>query len=260
MITSLQVTLVQAQLLWEDKKGNLDVLSRLIQPITSTDLIVLPEMFTTAFTMNSVEMAEKMDGPSVLWMKQKAIEKKAAICGSLIIEENSHYYNRFIWAMPNGDIHHYDKRHLFRMADEHQFFSAGNERMFIDYKRWKVCPMICYDLRFPVWSRNDKKAPYDLLIYVANWPSPRASAWSKLLMARAIENQAYVIGVNRVGEDEKGLTYSGGSAVIDPKGEALFEAPDNAECVKQIELDLGVLNAFRQKFPVGLDADHFDIK
>lgn len=257
---NLTVSLVQSHLAWENPTANRKHLEKQIQSIGSTDLIVLAEMFTTAFTMNSKKMAEPMHGDSVSWMKKMANEKDAVICGSLIIEDLGKYYNRFLWVEPNGDIQYYNKRHLFRMADEHQFFTQGNERIIIEYKDWRICPMICYDLRFPVWSRNDANNPYDLLIYVANWPSPRASAWSKLLMARAIENQAYTIGVNRIGEDEKGLKYIGGSAILDPKGEIIWEAKENNEAVQSKTIQLDQLNAFREKFPLKLDADNFEIK
>lgn len=257
---NLTVSLVQSHLAWENPTANRQHLEKQIQSIGSTDIIVFAEMFTTAFTMNSKKMAEPMHGDSVSWMKKMANEKDAVICGSLIIEDLGKYYNRFLWVEPNGDIQYYNKRHLFRMANEHQFFTQGNERIIIEYKGWRICPMICYDLRFPVWSRNDAHAPYDLLIYVANWPSPRASAWSKLLMARAIENQAYTIGVNRIGEDEKGLKYIGGSAIIDPKGEIIWEAKKNNEAVQSKTIQLDELNAFREKFPLKLDADNFEIK
>lgn len=258
---NLNLTLIQTHLEWENAAVNRNHIEHLISALNeSTDVIVLPEMFTTAFTMNSAVMAEPMNGESISWMKAMAKAKNAAICGSLIIEENGGYVNRFVWIEPEGRLLHYDKRHLFRMADEHHFFTAGESRIIIDYKGWRICPQICYDLRFPVWSRNQASHPYDLLIYVANWPSPRASAWSKLLMARAIENQAFVVGVNRIGEDEKGLSYIGGSAAIDSKGEIIWEAQQHKEEVKTVMLSMEDLSVFRKKFPLALDADEFMLR
>ncbi len=267
-MSQLTISLFQSDLVWENPQANRSEFEGKIKSIGQTDLILLPEMFTTGFSMASSRIAERMDGETVQWMKRMAGESKAVICGSLIIEENGNYYNRLIWMRADGTYDCYDKRHLFRMADEDQHFNAGTEKLIVELKGWKICPLICYDLRFPVFSRNryetDRrtfaKAEYDLLIYVANWPSPRASAWSKLLMARAIENQCYVAGLNRIGIDEKQIQYIGGSTVVDPKGETMWEACDGEEEMTSITLELDELNEFRKKFPLGMDADEFEIK
>ena len=256
----LKVTLIQSDLHWEDVDKNLDMFSEKIASISEPiDIIVLPEMFNTGFSMKSKELCEKMDGKSVSWMCIQAKNIDAVIVGSLIIEENNKFYNRLIWAQPNGVIYTYDKRHLFRMANEHDYFTAGNERIVIEYKGWKICPLVCYDLRFPVWSRNSSKDQYDLLIYIANWPGARKVPWSKLLEARAIENQCYVVGVNRVGEDGNGFGYTGNSAIINPKGETISKILENENCTETVRLSLGDLNNFRNVFPVGMDADKFEI-
>lgn len=266
-MSKIKISLIQSKLAWEAPQTNRNNFEVKILSLESTDLIVLPEMFTTGFSMESKDLAEKMDGPSIQWMRKMAHQTKSVICGSLIIEENNQYYNRLIWMEPNGELQTYDKRHLFRMAEEDQHFKGGSQRLVTELKGWKICPLICYDLRFPVWSRNryeiDQKksvqAEYDLLIYVANWPAPRIEAWRKLLFARAIENQVYVAAVNRIGKDEKGIDYLGGSALIDPKGESLWEAKDEKEEIFTLTLDLKELEDFRLKFPVGMDADQFDL-
>lgn len=274
----LSVTIIQSDLHWQNIDKNLAMFSQKIDEVTAaTDVILLPEMFTTGFSMESEKLAETMDGKGVNWMRQTANTTNAAIVGSLIIKENNHYYNRLIWANPTGEIYHYDKRHLFRMADEHQHFTAGNQRLIIEYKDWKICPLICYDLRFPVWSRNvslkvdnnnchtefvkehNSKPAYDCAIYLANWPAARKAPWSKLLEARAIENQCYVIGVNRVGQDGKEISYSGNTAVVNPKGEVISNFEENNNQTLTYQLDLEELNSFREKFPVGMDADQFDM-
>lgn len=258
MSQTLRLSLVQANLHWEDRDANLQRIDKLLEDIEGSDLILLPEMFTTAFSMNSAQLAEKMNGPTMQWMASKAKEKQAVICGSLIIEEGGKYFNRLIWMRPDGTYEVYDKRHLFRMADEEKHFAGGSKQLIVDLKGWRVCPLICYDLRFPVWSRRRPDLNYDLLLYVANWPSPRASAWEKLLYARAIENQSYVAGLNRVGEDGKGNGYIGKSMIIDAKGEALWQGKDQ-ETAQTISLDKNELEQFRKKFPVGMDADEFEI-
>lgn len=212
----INVTLIQSDIIWEDRISNLKKYQEKINQIESTDLIILPEMFTTGFSMSPKSISENMNGETIQWMKQNAHKMNSAICGSIIIEEDSKYFNRFIWVNPDGSIHHYDKRHLFSFAGENENYTPGNEKIIIEYKGWKICPLICYDLRFPVWSRNSED--YDLLIYVANWPDKRKSAWKSLLTARAIENQCYVIGVNRVGIDGKNLVYSGESQIINMFG------------------------------------------
>lgn len=259
MSKNLKVTLCQLNLFWEDAKTNREEIEKSLSNTSDTDIIVLPEMFTTAFTMNVKKVAETMSGESLEWMLRLAKEKNTAVCGSIIIEENSKFFNRFIFATPCGEISYYDKRHLFRMAEEEKYFSAGKKQLIIGYKGWKIMPQICYDLRFPVWSRRTATLNYDLLLYVANWPSPRAKAWSKLLMARAIENQCYVVGVNRVGQDKKGLKYIGGTNLIDAKGEVLFEAKPNTISINTMSIGKENLEAFRQKFPVEKDGDDFAI-
>jgi omega-amidase len=269
---SLKITTIQSELHWENAAKNLAMFSEKIASIKeATDVIVLPEMFTTGFTMNAKTLAETMDGKTVAWMKQQAKNKDAVIVGSLIITENNLFFNRLIWAQPDGKIHTYDKRHLFRMANEHEFYSAGNSRIVVEWKGWKICPLICYDLRFPVWSRNKSithhtphttnhiSPSYDCLIYVANWPEARKTPWSKLLEARAIENQVYVVGVNRVGLDGKEISYSGNSAVIDPKGNVISNITEHQNHIQTIELNREELDDFRTKFPVVLDGDDFEV-
>ena len=263
----LKISLLQSELEWENPAANRQHFSKLIDAIADTDLILLPEMFSTGFTMNSTDLAETMDGETVQWMKTQAVEKDAVICGSLIIKENSKFFNRLIWMRPDGSFETYDKRHLFRMANENEHFSGGKSRLIVELSGWKICPMVCYDLRFPVWSRNkaetDRKSyahwEYDVLIYIANWPEPRVSAWEKLLYARAIENQCYVAAVNRIGEDGKGISYSGSSTLIDAKGETIWKAKDNSAEVITLELSKNDLADFREKFPVGMDGDEFEL-
>ena len=265
-MTDLHVTVVQSSLHWEDVDRNLDMFDQKLNSISgSTDLIVLPEMFSTGFTMNTKGAAEEMHGRSMQWLVKKAKEKNCVITGSLIIHENGHYYNRLVWMRPDGTFIHYDKRHLFRMANEHEYFTAGRQRISVLLKGWKICPLICYDLRFPVWSRNGfssgtHDASYDCLIYVANWPERRAHPWKTLLLARAIENQCYVVGVNRVGKDGKDIEYSGDSAVINAKGEIISYTRTHEENVETVVLSMKELEEFRKTFPVGMDADHFEIK
>lgn len=287
---NLKVSIIQSELHWENAEKNLDMFSEKIASIQEeTDLIVLPEMFTTGFTMNSEALAETMEGKSVAWMKNQAKQKNSVVVGSLIIQEQVsplegrlrgvNYFNRLIWAQPDGVVYHYDKRHLFRMADEHSYFSAGNSRLIVELKGWKICPLICYDLRFPVWSRNHEfkvessklkvsnpslsthhSTPlYDCLIYIANWPEARKEPWCKLLEARAIENQVYVVGVNRVGLDGKEISYSGNSAIIDPKGNPISNLKPHENGIQTITLNRKELEDFREKFPVALDGDDFEI-
>ena len=256
---NLKITIIQSELHWENVEENLAMFAKKIEAINEqTDIVVLPEMFTTGFSMESVKLAEKMDGKSVKWMKQLAVKKNVVVTGSLIIEEEGNYYNRLIWAQPDETILTYDKRHLFRMAEEDKHFTAGEDRLIVEWKGWKICPLICYDLRFPVWSRNSLPA-FDCLIYIANWPEARKEPWNKLLEARAIENQVYVVGVNRVGVDGKEISYSGNSAVIDPKGNAISDITPELNEVITIELNKTDLEDFREKFPVGLDADDFEV-
>jgi len=253
----LNVTLVQSNLHWEDVDANLEMFSEQLEG-RSTDLVVLPEMFSTGFTMNVAGMAQTMEGKTMQWMAERANEWGAVVTGSVIIEETGKHYNRMVWMRPDGTHGHYDKRHLFRMLDEDKDYSQGSQRVVVELNGWRVCLQVCYDLRFPVFSRN--KEDYDALLYVANWPTPRVNAWSALLVARAIENQCYVAGVNRVGEDGNGLTFSGCSAAIDPKGEELTNIPQNQDCIEQVIFSWQELETFRQKFPVAMDADDFEVK
>jgi omega-amidase len=259
----LAITLLQTPLYWEDKAANFKLFDRHIALIKDeTDLIVLPEMFSTGFTMNAKALAESMQGETVQWMQQKAKEKNAVICGSFIAEEKGKYYNRFVWARPDGSYEFYDKRHLFRMADENNFYSEGERRIIVELKGWKICPLVCYDLRFPVWSRNKVSGSgleYDILIYVANWPERRNIAWKILLPARAIENQCYAVGVNRVGKDGKDISYSGDSVIVNPKGETINTTKANEEKVETVKINYNELIEFRKQFPAMLDADDFKI-
>lgn len=258
----IKVALVQAELTWENPEANLTHFEHLLSSVDDVDLIVLPEMFTSGFTMNAEKVAQTPNDKAVQWLQQKAKEKKAFLTTSLAIKENEKFYNRLFWVDPNGNLTTYNKRHLFRMADEHLTYSMGNERVITQINDFRFCPLVCYDLRFPVWSRNFENgvAPvYDCLIFVANWPAARSDAWISLLKARAIENQCYVIGVNRVGKDGKQISYDGNSAVFDPKGKKIDTTPIGVEAVSYAELNLKSLNDFRTKFPVHLDADKFQI-
>lgn len=226
------------------------------------EVVVLPEMFSTGFSMKPKELAETMDGETLQWMKRVAAERKIILTGSVIIEEEGNYYNRLIWMLPNGQYGVYDKRHRFAYAEEDKHYTAGNKRLIASVKGWKINLLICYDLRFPVWARQQAQPgemEYDLLIYVANWPERRAQAWKTLLQARAIENQSYVVGVNRVGDDGNDIHYSGESMVIDPLGEILYTKKD-AEDIFTIELDKKHLDTVREKFPFWKDADDFTIQ
>lgn len=258
MTAELKVAILQTEIVWENSPTSLKnydkAFSKLAEPV---DIVVLPEMFNTGFTMNAAEVAQAMEGKAVSWLKQKSVETEAAICASLIIVENENFYNRFIWAQNGEIITHYDKRHLFRMADEHHTFSPGTKRPEINFKGWRIMPRVCYDLRFPVWSRSNK---FDLQIYVANWPEARVSAWDKLLRARAIENQCYIIGSNRIGTDGKGIAYNGHSIIIDPKGDALTAENNENDGWITASLDLESLKDFRKKFPVFMDSDSFDLE
>lgn len=255
---NLSVTLIQTNLYWENSTANLAMLEEKIAQITEpTDLIILPEMFNTGFTMNVEKVAEPMNFFVMKWMKQQAAQSKAVITGSFIVKENEQYFNRLIWMRPDGSYEKYDKRHLFRMGGEHHSFTGGSEKIIVELKGWKICPLICYDLRFPVWSRNVNQA-YDLLIYVANWPAVRSIVWDTLLKARAIENQAFVVGVNRVGTDGMDLLYSGNSTIIDFKGNPIFYQRDY-EVVETYLLNKKNLESFREQFPAYLDADTFEI-
>lgn len=269
-MSTLRCALIQTDLVWENKSKNLEILERKITALEEgIELIVLPEMFTTGFSMNAEALAESMEGASIQWMRRISRTKKAILTGSMIIEENGQYYNRLIWMLPNGQFGQYDKRHLFGYANEDKHFTEGNKRVIASVKGWKINLQICYDLRFPVWSRQqsnqdaDITYEYDVLIYVANWPSSRAHAWKTLLMARAIENQCYVIGVNRVGVDGNNHTYSGDSVIIDPLGDVLsndsLEKSGHIEKSIVFNLSKEHLNDVRKRFPFLKDADDFTL-
>jgi predicted amidohydrolase len=353
----MNVTLIQTEIFWENRLKNLEHFNTLINSVNElTDLIILPEMFTTGFTMNPETLAEPSNGETLTWLKEKAAKKNCVLTGSVSVEENGKFYNRLFWVKPDGNFQTYDKRHLFRMAKEEQHYTAGDKKIITELGDWKICPLICYDLRFPVWSRNrfikddgkgkmedgkrmmeegkgkreegkgkreegkrmvekgegkreegkrmvekgegkredgkrmmekgkgkredgkrmvekgkgkreegkrmmeDGEASgweYDVLIYVANWPEVRSYPWKQLLIARAIENQCYVIGLNRIGEDGTGFTHSGDSVVINPRGEIISKTKANEEHIETVTLDKSYLDEFRKIFPVGLDADDF---
>ena len=261
-MASLLVTVIQTNLHWEDKKANLQMLEEKIGNIKDrTEVVVLPEMFSTGFSMKPEQLAETMEGETVQWMKRVAAERKIILTGSVIIKENDNYFNRLIWMLPNGQSGIYDKRHRFAFAGEDKHYTAGNKRLIASVKGWKINLQVCYDLRFPVWARQQSQSEgpeYDVLIYVANWPERRSLAWKTLLQARAIENQCYVIGVNRVGNDGNKIYHSGDSMIIDPMGEVMYHKKDD-EDVFTISLDKEHLKTIREKLPFLKDADHFMI-
>jgi omega-amidase len=253
----LNLALVQHNPLWEDAQSNLKMLSGLLSTLDEpTNVIVLPEAFATGFSMNAKAVSQKLGDNITQWMKGISYEKNAAVCGSVFIEEDGFFYNRFLWANPEGEILQYDKRHLFSMGGEHIPYTKGEKQLLIGYKGWRIFPQICYDLRFPVWSRNTHG--YDLLINVANWPAARTKVWKTLLKARAIENQSYAIGVNRVGTDGNLIGYIGETMAISFKGETLFNAKNN-EGVFHIQLNKYELDTFRKKFDTLKDSDRFEI-
>lgn len=258
MSENLRVSIVQTSLSWENKVANLSKFEKLIwsQPSVQSDLIILPEMFSTGFTMRPAGFAEDMSGQTVYWMKQLAIKTEAAIGGSMIIIDRGFYYNRFVLVEPNGLITYYDKRHLFTLAGEQTYYQKGAQILTWKYKGWRIRPLICYDLRFPVWSRNTDQ--YDLLIYVANWPSKRAHAWKSLLPARAIENQCYTIGVNRIGSDPNVDSYDGDSTILDFEGRTLVTAA-NSEGIFATDLSFQTLHQFRENLNFLADRDSFII-
>ena len=250
----LTVTLVQAELAWEDPEANRRALAETIAAMDApADLIVLPEMFTTGFSMNAAPLAETMDGPTVAWVQETARTSGADVTGSFIAKENGRFFNRLVWARPDGTLFTYDKRHLFRMLGEEKIYSAGDRLLTVEINGWRIRPFICYDLRFPAWSRNLDNA-YDLAVYIANWPARRAGHWQALLAGRAIENQCYVVGVNRVGVDGNGLSYSGDSSVIDPAGEILF-SQSSIPAIHTQTLSKEILDTWRRDFPAWRDAD-----
>jgi len=255
---TLNVTLIQADIVWEDKKANLKQYQSFIESVQDKkEVVVLPEMFSTGFSMNTQELAEPMDGATIQWMKKIAQQHRCILTGSLIIEEEGKYYNRLLWVQPDGVIYHYDKRHLFAYADEHNHFTSGDKRLIVSVKGFRICPMVCYDLRFPVWARN-RDEEYDILLYIANWPERRSLAWRTLLQARAIENLSYVVGVNRVGADLKGLNYRGDSAVYGPLGEKIVEVSETTGVVT-VTLEKELVTSTRNQLPFLKDADGFMI-
>ncbi len=267
-MSTLAVTIIQTRLFWENVAANLQMLEEKINSIPEkTEIVVLPEMFSTGFSMQPEVFAETMDGESVEWMKFIAKKNNIVLTGSLIIKENDRYFNRLLWMLPNGQYGFYDKRHLFGFAGEDKHYSPGNKRLIASVKGWRINLQVCYDLRFPVWSRqrlqqNEQQEmlpEYDLLIYVANWPERRSHAWKTLLCARAIENQSYVVGVNRVGNDGTDISHSGNSMVIDPLGEVLYHNADD-EDIFTITLEKEHLENVRTKFPFWQDGDLFKIE
>lgn len=262
----LRISLVQGATLWHDPAGNRDYYGRLIAPLRgTTDVVLLPETFTSGFSNDAIDKAETMDGPTVVWIREQAAKLGAAVTGSVQLRTPEGVFNRLLFATPEGELHSYDKRHLFRYAKEHERYAAGRDRLTLEWKGWRICPQVCYDLRFPVFSRNryNVERPdaldYDLLLYVANWPSARAYPWKTLLRARAIENLCFVAGLNRVGNDGNGLHYSGDSAVIDFLGHPISECSDE-EVVVTTTLQAAELQAHRARFPAMLDGDAFELR
>ena len=259
MEEKLKTALLQVDLHWEDPTANKVLFEQEIKKLSSEiDLIVLPEMFSTGFSMNAEHLAEPSEGETFKWMQQMAASKSAAVTGSLITVENKNYFNRLYFVFPDGSYEKYDKRHTFTLAGEHKTYTAGKEKLIVTYKGWRICPFVCYDLRFPVWSRNTED--YDVLIYVANWPSARVLAWDTLLKARAIENMCYCIGVNRVGEDGNDHPYPGHSAVYDPLGKAISGEFKNEATTIEVVLERAHLQNLRQKFRFLQDRDDFIVK
>lgn len=272
-MSSLKITTVQTALHWEDREANLAMLEKKISAVPDRmEIVVLPEMFSTGFTMQPERLAEPMDGPTVRWMKKMAAAKRIILTGSVVIEEGGNYFNRLLWVLPNGQLGYYDKRHRFAFAGEDKHYSHGHRRLIASVNGWKINLQVCYDLRFPVWARQQMypseanqpdrlvqpEPEYDILINVANWPERRSHAWKTLLTARAIENQCFVVGVNRVGKDGNDIYHSGDSMVIDPMGETLYHKSHDEE-LNTITLQKSVLNDIRTKLPFLKDGDHFSI-
>ena len=260
---NLNLTYIQADLLWQDKQSNLEHFSELLKEVPSeTDLVLLPETFNTAFPVDPKAFAETTDGPTMQWMRQKAHELNAVICGTLLLEVDGHYHNSLVWMRPDGSYELYHKRHTFTLGGENPPIECGSEQLIVELNSWRIKPMICYDIRFPIWSRNhyqDGQYAYDLGIYLANFPASRMDVWYALLQARAIENQAYFVGVNRVGNDPQGVHYDGSSQVLNARGETISMARPEIDAVVPCVLDYERLRSFREKFPVGKDWDTFTI-
>tara|TARA_R110000868_G_scaffold243402_2_gene499331 strand:+ start:1230 stop:2009 length:780 start_codon:yes stop_codon:yes gene_type:complete len=258
MQDQLKVALIQCDLVWENPKKNRKHFKEQIDSIPeAVDMIILPEMFSTGFTMNAENVAETMEGKTVFWMRSMALKTNSAIVGSLIISEENKFYNRLLFVEPSGTIQIYDKRHTFTLVGEEKTYASGNKKLIVEYKGWKICPLICYDLRFPVWSRNTED--YDVLLYVANWPKPRIFAWDTLLKARAIENMCYCIGVNRVGLDELQNEYCGHSVVNDALGNDMTSLKPNKEHIEVVTLERNHVNFYRNKLKFLNDRDDFTI-
>ena len=257
---TFRVSIAQQPLVWQDAAANRAHFAALLAPLAgSTDLVVLPEMFTTGFTMQPEAHAEGSDGPTRAWLLEQAKALDAAVGGSVAVNEHGRYYNRFMLALPGGLTYWYDKRHLFRMGGEHRHYSAGGHALIVEWRGARLCPLVCYDLRFPVWSRRRPELEYDVVIFAANWPAVRRHAWSTLLRARAIENQAFCVGVNRIGADGGGHAHVGDSVVLDFTGQPLLELNDKAHVVT-VPLDLDALRTWRDQFPAHLDADAFTLE
>jgi omega-amidase len=252
----LKLSLIQSNPEWENKISNFCKLDSIFEKINDSDLVVLPEMFATGFSMNSHELAEDMNGETVSWMRKHSQKHNFALCGSVIIKEGTKIFNRFVFVTPN-ELVFYDKRHLFRMGEEELYYNTGDKRVIVKYQGWRILLQVCYDLRFPVWSRN--RNDYDLALYTANWPASRRTVWDSLLVARALENQSLVAGCNRIGKDGRDIKYNGGSVIINERGEKLKYAADDCEDVITCKLSLNKLEKFRNDFPAWKDADSFAI-
>ncbi len=264
---NLTISFIQSDLHWHNPKDNFVEFEDKINALqNSSNLIILPEMFTTGFTMEPEKVADTPEGETLQWMKKMALKSNAVITGSSVIKDKGNYYNRLYWVTPQGTFEQYDKRHLFRMANENQHYAEGITRLVASIDQWKICPLICYDLRFPVWSRNvkwgnnfERTHQYDVLIYVASWPEKRSYAWKNLLIARAIENQCYVLGVNRIGVDGNNISYTGDSVVLNYLGEVISSTPSSIACTETVTLNLTALQNFRKNFPAIHDADAYEL-
>ena len=254
----MKISVIQPVIAWENKSLNYKNLASLIAPLNNiTDIVIMPEMFNTGFSMNPDQLSESPDGETFRWMKSIAEKGNFGLCGSYIVKEKDRFFNRWIFVSPGDEAWYYDKRHLFRMGGEDKLFSEGKSKLIFSFRGVKISPYICYDLRFPVWSRN--REGYDLMIFAANWPAARQNVWTTLLRARAIENQCYVAGSNRIGKDGVGINYCGESMIINPRGETIVTARLNEECFVTAEISMSELSDFRKKFPVADDADDFEI-
>lgn len=260
MQDELRLALIQTDLAWQDADTNRALLEQRLHPLAGqVDLIILPEMFTSAFAMGSGAIAEPQPGPTQAWMQQQARTLGTALTGSIAVMQDEKRYNRLFFVTPEGDVHSYDKRHLFRMLGEDKRYAAGKDKLIVNFRGWRILPLVCYDLRFPVFCRSTTTDPWDLMLVVANWPAPRAQHWRVLLQARAIENLGYVAGVNRIGRDGNGLDYAGGSVVVDPQGNELLQA-GSVEGDYCTSISRAALQGWRQRFPAWMDADAFMLR